>query len=492
MIEARISSGRGDVNLDPALDPTGTAAGDVAPADKRFGGLRLAVGVAVGLVLAWLVVVRGLPVALGERWPDVALTLYPRSPQALLAKAQALRQQYYKIALATDETKHAGGATGGGAAQRDGPPATAVDLKDIEQRQAEIRSRLRTILKRVIRGDPLNAVAFRMFGEIETDTRRARAYMDAALARSKREPVAVFWLLNDALARKDRVAALEYAEVLFRTNPPLRRYAIASFAQLAGDNETAGKLAERLREKPWWRRAFFNMLPDVAPDPRSPLNVMLALKAVGDRPTGEEIAHYLRTLFRRQRFGLAYYAWLNLLPTEKMAKMGLLNNGDFDDDSDGEPFNWHFTAHENATVGLLPAPGAAAGNKALHVSLEIGRVRFPEVRQYMKLPPGRYVLSGQYRGRIKSGRGLIWEAMCVAKDGRMHAIGATEPIAGIVRHWSSLSFSFEFDEAQACELVLLRLRHPARTQSERFIDGEIWFDEFKLAALPVERALKAQ
>jgi hypothetical protein len=459
------------IGVDPSRD------GEARPSNVRPGWLIPAVGVGVGLVLCWLVVVRGLPVALAERWPDLALKLDPRLPQALLSKAEELRQSYYKLALASAD-QAARNSVGEGSS-----PVTAVKRSDVERRRAEIRTRLGSILKHVIRRDPLNAVAFRMLGEIEPDSRRARAYMMSALARSKREPVAVFWLLNDAMARQDRAAALEYAEVLFRTNPPLRRYAVASFAQLANDSESSKKLAERLRARPWWRDLFFGMLPELARDPRAPLNLMMALKAIGGRLSANETATYLRVLFNRKQYGLAYYVWLNLLPAEKMAKMGLLNNGGFEDESDGAPFNWQFSRPVNATVGLLPAPVRKDGERALHITMGPGRVRFPEVSQYMKLPPGRYLVSGQYRGRIKSSRGLVWRSYCIGADGRARQNGETEAIAGLARQWSDFSFEFAFDEAQGCELVLLRLTHPARTESEHFIDGEIWFDSIKLSVV---------
>lgn len=460
-----------------AIDADPSSDGEARSSGARSGRLMLAVGVGIGLLLFWLVLVRGLPIALAERWPDLALRLDPRLPQALLSKAEELRQSYYKLGLAS-----ANPASGDSRGNGNSSP-TEVKPQDVERRRAEIRTRLRSILKRVIRRAPLNAVAFRMLGEIEPNSRRARAYMMSAVARSKREPVAVFWLLNDALARRDRAAALEYAEVLFRTNPPLRRYAVASFAQLANDSESSQKLAERLRARPWWRDLFFGMLPELANDPRAPLNIMMALKAVGDRLSGNEIATYLRVLFNRKQYGLAYYVWLNLLPAEKMARMGLLNNGGFDDESDGAPFNWQFSRPSNATVGLLPAPARKDGDRALHITMGPGRVRFPEVSQYMKLPPGRYLVSGQYRGQIKSSRGLVWRSYCIAADGRTSQNGETEPIVGWVRQWSDFSFEFAFDEAKGCELVLLRLTHPARTESEHFIEGEIWFDAIKVSSV---------
>ena len=62
--------------------------------------------------------------------------------------------------------------------------------------------------------DPLNAHALRILGQLAdaADNEAAAArFMQAAVHRSLRESVAVFWLMRESFERKDYATAVRYA-----------------------------------------------------------------------------------------------------------------------------------------------------------------------------------------------------------------------------------------------------------------------------------------
>jgi len=523
----------------PATDRfSGDEAGRVGSVGHWLAGI-------LGVALVIAVLLTSLPGALARLWPDAALLFDRTQPQALMAKAEVMRRSYYDLLRTIQSTMeeptpneeapvagsapaaaaggHEPGATGlteeeanevaasspeaessvpAGAdegtgeaaarprAQEEVPVApttvSSVDkVRRIEQQIATIRTEMQRILRQIVARDPLNARAFRMLGEVERDTGRARTFMDAAVQRSRRESIAVFWLLNDTFSREQYAAAIEHADALMRTSSELRPYTMAYLARMTALPEAAEVLQTRLREHPQWRPRFFGLLPQTMQEPRGPFNIMMGLKQSGDVVTAKEIAPYIWALMKAKDYGFAYYAWLNLLPAEQVNAVGLLNNPGFEMDADGSPFNWHFSRFQNATGEFLSLPDdAPEGERVLSLRFGPGQVRFPEIRQYLKLPPGRYVLSGRYRGFVRANRGITWMANCVDGEGRSVPAAESRELSNIAQKWTEFRFEFPVAEPDACRLVWLRLRHGARSSSEKLISGELMIDGLSLAATP--------
>jgi hypothetical protein len=501
----------------------------------------------LSMVLVVVVLLTSLPGALARLWPDAALLFDSTQPQALMAKAEVMRRSYYDL-VRTIQSNMEGATTNGEApvstraplaamgdqdpgpagrteeesSETAGPPSeaepsvpagmdgepvetaarpivqqgapapvaqTAVlsvdEVRRIEQQIVTVRTEMQAVLRQIVARDPLNARAFRMLGEVERDTDRARAFMDAAVQRSRRESIAVFWLLNDTFSREQYAAAVEHADALMRTSSELRPYVMAYLARMTALPEAAEVLQKRLREHPRWRQHFFGVLPQMMQETRGLFNIMTGLKQAGDEVSAREIAPYIWALMKAKDYGFAYYAWLNLLPAEQIKAAGLLNNPGFEMDADGSPFNWHFSTFQNATGEFLSLPEEAPeGQRVLSLRLGPGQVRFPEIRQYLKLPPGRYVLSGRYRGFVRAKRGITWIAYCVDGEGRFVPAAESRELNSIAQKWTEFRFEFPVAEPDACRLVWLRLRHGARSSSEKLISGELMMDGLSLMATP--------
>lgn len=435
----------------------------------------------LGMILAGLVVTKSLPYALAHQAPELALKLSASNPEALIALAERRRAQLLVLQQAE-------------AAQKDvpspalpaSPPlrATGVPRADARrddhaaaEERAQLKAEIRDLAKRAILNAPLNATAYRLLGELAEKPDAARALMQAAVGRSRRESFALFWLLNDAFVRKDYAGVVGHADTLLRTRPQLRPYVMRYLGALAADDDARKVLVARLIEKPPWRAVFFRMLPRSVDDDAATLRVMLDLKQAGEEIADEDLRPYLDFLISKGLMEAAYNAWLQMQPVASLAKLGLLTNADFEDEPSGLPFDWRLARGRNAVAEIV-ATGDGGDGKALHIAFGVGRITFPVVRQILVLPPGGYRLEGQLRGRLKGKRGLRWEIRCL--KGARRVIAATDMLWGAGDTWSPFALVFEIPEGADCAGQRLRLIHDARSRSEAFARGSIWFDKLRL------------
>jgi hypothetical protein len=117
------------------------------------------------------------------------------------------------------------------------------------------------------------------------------------------------------------------------------------------------------------------------------------------------------------------------------------------------------------------------GERALNLRFGPGRVDYRDVYQLIMLAPGNYDFTGRYKSDLVSERGLEWRVMCASKE--QNIIGRGLVYRGTTAQWQDLEFSFTVP-GSGCPAQYLRLVFDARSASERFISGNIWFDDFKI------------
>jgi hypothetical protein len=433
--------------------------------------LRAGLFAGVGVLLALPVLLGSLPYALMPGMPGLARFLSPGNPAMLLAEADELRLEMLALAAAVQ-------SEGSGAAPRQGRPPVAEQRARME----EIRSRIRTLATAIIAAEPLNARGFRLLAEVTENTDEVRALMLAALQRSRRESAALFWLLNDNFVRKDYVAVADNADILLRTRPQLAQFVHAYLAEAAGTPEGLAAVIDKLATAPPWRYALFRNLPELARESRIPLDVLSGLQRTAAPPTNAEIEPYLNRLIALRRIDESYNAWLRLLPRDELATVGFLTNPGFEREPSGLPFDWTLARGQNALAELV-AGLAPEGRRLLHIGFSAGRIRFPEVRQLLILPAGRFRIEGQMRGGLTGRRGIRWQARCALNPQRV--LGETEPILGQMQQWRGFQFEFVTPESDDCRAVELRLYHDARSISEEYMSGEVFFDDIQLERRPL-------
>ncbi|MGO9173850.1 MAG: hypothetical protein ACLP7P_18060 [Rhodomicrobium sp.] len=435
----------------------------------------------LSLALVWLVLTKSLPFALAPAAPDLALALDPGNPVALVVKARQISERLLAqsgVAQRPAEAQEPS-ASGEGDNTLDRLPKAASSggpgepLGDREAMRKEIARLASLALAR----DPLNAEAVRLLAETAGDDGRVRMLMEEAAGRSRRESAALFWLLNDSLYRKDYRNALDYADILLRTQPELSGYVVNYVAFMAQEPDGLPLVAGVLAKRPSWRGMFFASLPRSVQQIDVPLKLMTALKESGSPPSEKELAPYLDVLISKDRTDAAYNAWLQFLPPAELANLNLITNGDFESPPSGLPFDWRIARGLNAVAELVPS-GSGGSEGLLHVSFGSGRVTFPELSQIILLAPGRYRLEGKLRGRIIAKRGLRWQLRCAGGAHRL--LAETEMLMGESQEWRLFSLDAEVPESGDCIGQMLRLFHDSRSASEEFISGEVWFAGLRL------------
>jgi hypothetical protein len=436
----------------------------------------------------WLVLTKSLPYALAPTRADAALTLNPNNPVALLVKAEERRTKL--IALASIGAEKAKGTADDVRGERSDTLSNLPEAQESEPLGAieSLRAEIRDLALRALANDPLNASAYRSLAEVVSDPDQVRLLMRKAFEHSRRESIAVFWLINDSYYRKDFKGTLHYSDILLRARPELGTYVYGYLSLLASEPEGRSLLVERLASEPDWRNQFFQVFPRTCRDADAPLLVMTALRSAGKPVSDKDLAPYLNFLIGTNRIDAAYNAWLQFLTEAQLEKAEILTNGRFENKPSGLPFDWKIDPGRNAVADFVPLAKNSAGN-AFHIKFGDGRIQFPRLSQVLFLPPGRYRLEGNLRGAISGKRGLRWQIRCAS--GSPGILGETEMLLGQSLQWRVFTFDAEVPEHSQCSGEILQLIHDARSSSEEFLAGEVWFSDLRLTRLNPVTALWA-
>ena len=427
----------------------------------------------------WLVATKSLPLALAKTNPELASQLAPEHPDLLLARAKRTRRRLVQIVAAelAKEKKASAEVDPDAEVGRFAVADLAEPQATAEVDREALRARIRKLATQVLESNPLSARAFRLLAEASEEQGAVRGAMEAAFQRSRRETTAAFWLLNDSFQKRDAAAVLLYADVILRTKGQLAPLVISYLGQLTADDSSRGKLVETLSTNPSWRGTFFRNLPKSVSDPRVPLKVLLDLKQTPQPVTDAELKPYLDKLMRDGRVELAYSAWLQHLPAEKLSKLRRITNEGFEDAVSGLPFNWVITNPRYASIEAH-ARSQYPDNQALHLNLGPGRIKFGEVRQVLVLPPGTYQLSGLLNGALRGRRGVRWQLRCGER--LRNVLGQSQLLLGDGPKWAPFTMDFVVPDDPSCGSQTLRLFHHARSASEELIFGELWFDDLRI------------
>jgi len=440
----------------------------------RSRGLKPILFAGFAAVLVWEVISRTFVAFLANVAPQQALHIRSQQSTALLGLAQ-------KKVDALDNSNQVSGnvqerrseANLGAAFPPDGfHDADRADAEDIEQ--------ARRMAEQALLSDPLNARALRILGqiaELSRDEPRSWQLMQASVRRSLNETLAVAWLTSKSAERRDYAAAMRYADVLLRTRPQVSNEVIPLLARLAENGEAVTGLKEMLSQNPPWRAQFFDALPNSITDARTPLDLLMAVKHSPVPPATAELRSYLNFLIGRKFYALAYYTWLHFLPPDQISAAGFVFNGGFETVPSGLPFDWSITPGAGATVEVDTVPDEG-GNHALFARFEDSRVEFGAVVQLIVLAPATYRLEAVYKGTLLGQRGLKWRVTCVG--GATRSIGESGMIMGMSSAWKPIEFSFAVPSSD-CPAQYVRLDLDARMASEKFVSGEVWFDNLQIS-----------
>jgi hypothetical protein len=430
---------------------------------------------AAGIGLAWLVITKSLPFVLAEKHPELAHWLDPGNPAALIVLADRARADLRASGIPRENASTASNRTaaevrGDGALPSTPELAVAGDPR---------RHRIETLARAAIAVDPLNARAFSLLGELTEEPDQKRRYMKEAVGRSRREPVSVLWLMTDSFERNDFNDVIDKADILLRTQESIFiPEAIRNLATLAETPQARPVLVGTLSHRPPWRRRFFDALPGNVQLAGTPFELFVLLNEAGSPVTASEAAPYLEVLMRENLVAYAHDIWLQLAIDRDEDRDPFLTNSSFERTPSGLVFDWAVQRGSNSTVEFRQLPNG--DERAVWFGFDNARVQFPELSQVLVLDPGRYRLGGDFRGWIKSPRGLRWEIRCW-KD---KVLAQTDMLFGSPKDaWIPFALEVEIPDHDDCRAQKLRLFHNARSASEQLMSGQMAFRHLTVTAI---------
>ena len=481
--------------------------------------LRLLILVPLALFLVWEVITRSVVAYLADANPDMAVRLRSNYPTALLNLAYdrlssdpSAKSIEPAAPLPRDGSSRLTVVGKGMQSAKDidltvRPEPLSTDSAPSSATNSHAMAQIRSWVERALLEDPLNARALRILGQLSGGTSEA-ALMQAAARRSLLESEAVLWVMRKSYEEGDYRSAGRYAEILLRTRPSSQtalKAAMAVLGRIAETPAASSELKQLLASNPRWRSQFLALLPESVSDARAPLDLLLALRDTPTPPKTSEVGPYLKFLIERGFYDLAYYTWLQFLPSEQLNTAGYLFNGSFEVDPTGLPFDWTFTRESGATIEIADRTDVEAtlaalkadtwskeqkaylsnkylndpgrGAHALFLEFGVGRVEGLSVKQMIVLAPGDYQFRGTYKADMVSQRGLQWRVVCASKSSAV--IGESPIIIEAKADWRYFEFSFTVPKT-GCPLQSVQLVFTARSASEQFISGSAWFDDLQI------------
>lgn len=459
---------------------------------------------AVGLVLVWQVLTRSFAAYLATVAPETALVL--RSTEALghvtIADEMLKPSSESDVAAKTAstmgrprvETPPAGPgerlsglsqiASKVASADSQGPAQNSATSTPPERLPISKMDEIRSHALAALLNEPYNPRAFRILGQlaaISGDQADATKFMRAASDRSRGDLIAVSWMVQSSFDNKDYASAAYYADIFLRKRPSQIEYVLPVLAKMAaGPDEAAAEVKKLLVANPPWRTYFFTYLPQKTTDSRLPLDLLLSIKDTANPPSTETINRYLRVLITRGQFDLAYYTWLQFLSVDELAGVGFVQNGSFEKQPTGSPFDWQLNQGAGISIDIVRRPDMP-DQHALFLEFGPGRVDFPGVAQTLFLAPGRYRFQGSVKGELVGQRGMHWRVLC-SGGGAVRSIGEGDMFIGLADLWQKIEIGFSVPEKD-CRAQELRLDLAARSPSEQLVSGSLWYDELKIERL---------
>ena len=363
--------------------------------------------------------------------------------------------------------------------------STADNLSEADYAQVKTWAEL------ALRQDPLNARALRILAQVaehNADDDRTKALMQGAAQRSPQESLAVFWMMRQNFRDRNYAEAIRYADILLRTRPQLADHVFPMLGRIAEIPAANAELKNALAKDPPWRPQFFNALPRNITDARTPLELMLSLRDAATPPTNAERQPYLQALIEHKLYEIAYYSWLQFLPPDQLTNTGRLYNGSFEEAPSGAPFDWVFKKGAGVNVKFAPRPDRER-EQALLIEFGPGRVNFGGgITELVLLPPGKYRLEGKYKADLVSQRGLQWSVRCADTAA---PIGVSTTMNGSSPTWQDIDLTFTVPETE-CPAQYVSLALDARSASEQFVSGAIWYDDLNIVRAEETTAVGAQ
>ncbi|MFO0991287.1 MAG: hypothetical protein U1E67_05090 [Hyphomicrobiales bacterium] len=354
--------------------------------------------------------------------------------------------------------------------------SVAAALKSISPSE---RQALRERETEVLRNNPLDPIALKTLSNVwraEDDGERAEALAILAGNRSLRDLPAQAEVLDILLKRKDFAAALYRLDALMRAQPARLPDLIKIAALFAESDESRPALVAEILKDPPWRQALMNAIIAGANGPAVTYSVIAQMRKSGAQATRSELRELIAKLIANKDFETAYFVWLDSLSQAELRKAGNLFDGGFELDPQNLLFGWNFDKLRNTDIRIVPRSTSSA-DRMLRIEFINTRERFQHVSQMLRLPPGRYELTGDMKAeRLVTDVGLVWRLYCLGTEQR--PIAATGKLFA-ASTWAQFDATFEIP-SEDCTAQTLRLEVDSRAALDQLISGQVYFDNLQI------------
>ena len=336
-------------------------------------------------------------------------------------------------------------------------------------------------LRQVLAANPAEFTALLMLGrELETSntSAAARAYVAALdIAPFERDALAT---VATFLLRQDEPGGVAILGRLLENHAASREAGFVTLARLLGTERHRPAVLTALSQHPEWEAAFLLHACAAGTDPTVLAPLLVARRRAG-KAVSAEAACAIERLRGQSRWDQAYQLWLNLLPRQRLANVGHVFNGGFEESLDPLGFDWRLARgaeRETGHTAEIRAAQGATGRSALRVAYNGRRQSGVPAAQFLALPPGRYELGGVARCEsLKSLRGVQWTVRCMQEGRPGPVIGQSERFLGS-GDWRP--FAAEVIVPAGCPGQVLQLEPALDEGPLVFISGTAWFDELRL------------
>ena len=315
--------------------------------------------------------------------------------------------------------------------------------------------------------------------EAEGDTARAAGAFAAALDLAPMDRRAIT-LASAHFLRRDDPRGLEVLARLATHYPDTRPQAFPPMSDILASGRHRQAWEKIVAGNPDWLGPFLAKACTRGVD-AAVLVPMLLDRAGKAGATAAETNCLIDRLRKEDRWEEAYHLWLNLLPRDRLASVGYVFNGGFEQDPAGAGFDWipqRGTERQTGHLVEIRQSPNAVGKRAVRVAYNGNRQSGVPLRQFLALPAGRYELTGRVRTEaIKSVRGIHWTVRCVEGDKPLGILASSEPFVGS-DGWGS--FSVEVTVGESCRGQVLQLEPAGIERAAAFVSGTAWFDEISL------------
>lgn len=309
-------------------------------------------------------------------------------------------------------------------------PSSALALINITEAAAKAKpSQFEKVAagnaRRALKSEPLSARAIRQLGVyygLQGDQERARELVQLSSRMSKRDPAGQLWLAEDALRRRDGLAAMRAFDALIRTTPETHELAFQTLGAALGVPEFRSIFVDYTRRQPAWLKPFIqtNIGTMERPELLSKTLIMMQPlpKDVLDEATS---AALLTSLANRAPIAEVRDFYRTLPGTNNL----LLRSLSFAKPSDAfrlPPIGW-----ETYTTGNVQGFGIVEGRDAAIEAIVMPGRSGTVARKLLYLTAGRY----RWRGvadvsKMVAGGTVSVRMTCNTGPGSWTSIGASE------------------------------------------------------------------